>query len=216
MDKPLISDHWHDWDAHPIPVLPGMNGDDLWILMRLFLGDQSGHSYTREALFEQLTKIDFLKRPLIAAFLADARSKSDRDFSTIEEVLDDYLRLEEKRYWKPVSGGDLSRDKCLLVLATIAGGVSVKDAQAEGFPKTYRDTFESMYWDEARFKAYGGKPEGGGYLPKMEPDILGEYFVLSNYGMCQIALQQLLEYTVKESSRFIRIRCTFAERFSQQ
>ena len=130
--------------------------------------------------------------------------KAAGDFSTIEEVLDDYLRLEEKRYWEPVSGGDLSRDKCLLVLATIAGGcVSVKDAQAEGFPKTYHDTFESMYWDEARFKAYGGKSERGGYLPKMEPDILGEYFVLSNYGMCQIALQQLLEYTAKNPRGYL-------------
>ena len=62
-DKPLISDHWHDWMPMPIPTLPGMNDDDLWTLMRLFLGDQAGHLYTREVLFEQLTRIDSRKRP---------------------------------------------------------------------------------------------------------------------------------------------------------
>ena len=193
-DKPLITDHWHDYEAQPILTLPCMTDDDLWTLMQCFLSE-NGHHCNREELFKQLIEIDPKKRPLTAAFLADARSHSTNDFSTIEDVLQDYLDREEERYWKPVSNKEqLLKDKHLLVIATVVGGLNCGKEEPENFPKEYCTSFKEICGDTDRFRAFGGIDENH-YLPQMEPDILGEYFVLSNYSGRDKETEQFLKYT---------------------
>ncbi|HEC14388.1 MAG TPA: hypothetical protein ENI72_01390 [Rhodospirillales bacterium] len=87
-----------------------------------------------------------------------------------EGLIGDVMVREEKRFWEPA--GVTDADKDLLALATLCGGLELRDLKAlpegPGLLKNY---------DAERFRTMSGR-DAFERLAALEPDILGEWFVL--------------------------------------
>ena len=124
-------------------------------------------------LLPVLREMDPEGRPLFAALMADAvaggRPRSQL-WRAKEDLIGDVLDREEERFWKPA--GITNADKDLLALATLCGGIGLTDLNALPQDRGLLDGH-----DAKRYRVMSGR-DASERLAPLEPDILGEWFVL--------------------------------------
>jgi hypothetical protein len=154
-------------------VLGPLDEDGLWCIIS-FLMSGSGHVVPdRDATLHNLREIDSSGRPLFAAFLADAISDG-RDLRDWDKsaLIRDVLEREDRKFWQPSDVTE--KDKNLLALATMVGGLEVRSIisiDASGFLPDGAD------YSAERYAVLSGRDAQHNLAP-LEPDILGELFVL--------------------------------------
>ena len=158
-------------------TLQGLDDDDLWFVVQYFCWKAKRTPPGREETLGSLAAIDPERRPLFAHFLADAvaNGHSPRGWGRAS-LLRDVLRREEEKYWKPA--GVTEKDKNLLALATMTGGLPVEKALSLNAGNLLPDADS---FDPRRHEAMTGRPADDTLAP-LEPDILGEFFVLTHLG----------------------------------
>gem|GEM_PF-3687202 len=133
----------------------------------------------KEQTLIAIESIDPTRRPLfvtLAAYaVASGRDIRDWDKSVL---MTDLLKREKEQYWKPA--GVSIRDENLLVLATMTGGFPLEALGVDSFgiPLPSADTFAPDSYDATRYEIITGQAATE-HVPPLEPDILGEFFVLS-------------------------------------
>lgn len=148
--------------------LPLETMDDLWPVFQHVLGVRAP---AREATLAAFAKIDPRRRPLFAFLAADAIADG-RDIRKLSAatLLDNVIARARIKFWKDAGGPE----ERLLALATMAGGLSVKTIKALNEPFLPK-------WDIDKhppiFAAMTGQQSGAG-VAALEPDIVGEHFVL--------------------------------------
>lgn len=156
------------------PTLTLETIDDLWPIFEYVLNLNGKPLPDRTETLDALRAIDPECRPLFAYFAADAIAEGDdiRQFDK-EQLLSQVIKRSREGYWKP-AGAD-AKDERLLAVATMAGHVSVDALE---------DLAEKLLpsWDVDRhpaiFLAMTGR-ESGETIGPLEPDIVGEHFVLA-------------------------------------
>jgi hypothetical protein len=148
--------------------------DDPWPIFEFVLNQAKKPLPDKSETLAALAVIDSERRPLFAYFTADAiaRGVDVRHFDA-DRLLDDVIEHSRNSYWKPAGAKD--QDERLLAVATMAGGVRV-DA-LDGISEKLLPS-----WDIDRhpaiFLAMTGR-ESNEEIASLEPDIVGEHFVLS-------------------------------------
>lgn len=156
-------------------TLRGLDDDELWHVIENLCGQANKPLPKRTETLGSLAAIDPDRRPLFAHFLADAiaAGRSHRGWDR-EALLRDVLRREEQRYWEPAEVTE--KDKNLLALATMTGGLPVAVALGVDAGNLLPD---AQSFDPTRHEAMTGRPAEQTLAP-LEPDILGEFFVLTH------------------------------------
>ena len=154
------------------------------------LFDQAGRSAPdRATTLAALAEIDPRLPALVAAFAADALL-AGRDVRGWDRtrLLEDVIERTRRRLWRPTAerhGADLARHELLLRLATVTQGLplSVLEAPPAGLRLPARDPEDEHGFCAPLFEAMiaGGTvtPSDTPTLAPLEPDILGEVFVLT-------------------------------------
>ena len=154
---------------------------DPWPVIAAVIGQAGMPLPAREETLEILREIDPPMRPLYAAFLADALARGAHPRGWDRKALvTDVLEHEEVNYWRPA--GVTPADKRLAVVVTMANGLPVeilKDLTGSASD----GLFPAWNIDEtpARLSAILGAAVSD-HAPPLEPDILGEVFVLNEVG----------------------------------
>ncbi|MDR3516458.1 MAG: hypothetical protein P4M00_11610, partial [Azospirillaceae bacterium] len=159
-------------------------GDDaLWSIIHTMSGDRATD---RTEALTQLREIDSKTRPLFAAFLGDAMGHDrpprhwDRD-----ALFDDVIRRYRDHFWTPA--GVTDADESLLCLATLTSGAFSSWLQnPEPRPPAFPVPLPAINRDlERRYQAMTGAPvteiddpDNPILFPPLQPDLLGEFFVL--------------------------------------
>lgn len=140
-------------------------------------------------LDELLNKLDVEHRPLFILFLADALHQGGTQVkwdsgSLISEVL-----TRELARWS--AQGVLEVDKKLLCFATLAGDIDLAEAlppYVEGLMETAEEVTSPPFAERMAI-ALMDKHDGK-FIPKLEPDLLGELFVLETLDLAETARQK--------------------------
>ena len=148
---------------------------------------------------ERLRQIDSSGRPLYAYFFGQALAAGSSVGSgwKREELLDATLDRDQGSRWRAALGdaapslGDGSVAERLAVIATIAGGLDCGAAERSGLipHADARARRRALILTDAGVGNAGGGPSR--FIPALQPDLLGEWFVLRTvrYGL---ALDQVL------------------------
>lgn len=147
-----------------------LDDDALWTVLTSFLpADMSPPS--REETLGKLQEIDSQRRPLFAALAGEAvASGEDLRSWDARMLVTHVLRREREHFW---CGAD-ERHQNLLALSTMVGGIEtayVHALDSRLFPSP--DEF-----DPAMYEAMSSSASAEEDLKPLEPDILGEVFVL--------------------------------------
>jgi ribosomal protein S10 len=151
--------------------------DDPWPIFEFVLNEKSKPLPDKAETLAALAEIDSERRPLFAYFMADAiaRGVDIRHFDAAR-LLEEVIEHGRDAYWKP-AGAD-PKDERLLAVATMASGMPV--AALDQITEKLLPS-----WDIDRhpsiFLAMTGQ-EPGENIPPLEPDIVGEHFVLACLG----------------------------------
>jgi hypothetical protein len=152
-----------------------LDPDDTWKIICTF-GKDKAIAMQSDQILKELTKIDSLCRPLYAAMLGDAigAGRSHRQWDE-KAILEDILQREEKKFWEPA--GIEKEDKDVLALATMAGGIDRESNLPAGIT-------EMVKKDKFSLERYCLMSAGSTatFLRPLEPDIIGEKFVLEHLG----------------------------------
>jgi hypothetical protein len=164
-------------------ALGEMSQDELWASMQEYLcRSEMIEVPDRQETLSALARLDPLHRPLFAVLAADALI-ARQDISTWDQatLLRDILRREEARFWQPA--GVTARDKHLLCLSTIVGGMSVELLQwpvlQEGCELPSVVSGDPMRFNSDRYEAMVGSASTDTLAP-LKPDLIGEFFVLEH------------------------------------
>jgi pimeloyl-ACP methyl ester carboxylesterase len=148
--------------------------DDAWPIFEFVLNRANKPLPDKIETLASFERIDRERRPLFAYFAADAiaRGVDIHDFDA-DRLLNEFIEHSRNAYWKPA--GAKEQDERLLAVATMAGGVPVDalDGVADKLLPS---------WDIDRhppiFLAMTGR-KSDRHIAPLEPDIVGEHFVLS-------------------------------------
>ncbi|WP_200295704.1 tetratricopeptide repeat protein [Rhodospirillum rubrum] len=186
-EKAFQEDHWdtraiQNEARHGAPMTLHSLGDDaLWAIIRRMSKDKAKD---RNDLLAQLHTIDSQGRPLFAAFLGDAIGQSaaprqwDRD-----ALLSNVLERNREKFWEPA--GVTEADKNWLCLATLTGRaygswLGNPEQALPAFPEPLPTADDQDLI--RRYNAMTGAPptavDGDTEFGSLQPDPLGEYFVL--------------------------------------
>jgi len=136
-----------------------------------------------DRLAEAFTKVDPKRRPLFAAFAAEAVADTPTGAGPLrawspDDLAEAVVRRERERRWRHIIPDDEKRWRFenLILLATLTRGLSLKDALAAEslgglLPK------RSEFADGAAYRALVGAGAGDTLAP-LEPDVVGEFFIL--------------------------------------
>jgi len=170
----------------PLELKP-MSKDDIWNMMCFVINEYNRPIPDKQETLKTLGKIDPEYRPLFAVMAAEAIAIGE-DIRAWDKtrLLEEWLKREEEKVWKPANVTPV--DKHLLALATMVGGFP-KEKLKERHDKVQLpelDRFSENHFDKKRFESITGQ-EINDTIPPLEPDIIGEFFVLSyldpeNYG----------------------------------
>ena len=163
--------------------------------------------YTDDEIFEKLKKIDVVGRPLYAYFFAQeivfGRGKGEW---SKEELLNNTLLREMEYWWKaefkdshPYIGSDMPSSK-LALLATMTGEVDCNKAEELGIISymDYETRKEATVLNGGIISSSQGTHSSSKIIKPMQPDLLGEWFVLSSL-VENISLKSLLNLALKYS-----------------
>ena len=171
-DALAIDDARHAREHVP---LEGLGESDLWHTIELLLGDAGAAPPNRQEAMTALASIDPSGRPLFAAFFADsiAANPGATGWSR-KDLLDDVLDREAEKRWKPA--GITTVEKDLLAIATMGGGIDLSDDE---LPEAIRQRLRGGDFSPERYQLLSGQAAQERLAP-LEPDILGEVFVLNH------------------------------------
>lgn len=148
-----------------------LDDEALWTVLTSFLPPGAPRP-DRAATLARLVRMDPLRRPLFAAFAGDALG-SGRDPGAWDAatLVHDVLAREQGEFWR---GADEAH-RTLLALATLMGGMPtavLAELQSPLLPPPGA-------FDPAAYAAMAGAPAAE-LLRPLEPDLLGELFVLEH------------------------------------
>lgn len=145
--------------------------DELWTIMQGMNTDLD--KSRRDECLEKLSTIDTETRALYAAFLGEALTEYEDalnwDTTTLSKNI---LHRDQDNFWPD---GDIHKDKNLLALATMTGGVPLDVLDAVHGTNLMPTPDDEAVFD--RQLLMSGRASDDQFLP-LEPDILGELFVL--------------------------------------
>lgn len=162
--------------------LAGVRGTARWrivqeTLKRRGVSETPSEEFVREAL----DRMDSAGRPLFTMLFAEMSAAAQGgELADFEAVLRDNLDRDLRKAW--TSLGATERDKNLLAFATMIGGLPVAELSrvvSDLLPGT--DDRSAEGFNPARYQAMTGQ-ELRDRLPALEPDIIGEFFVLEHLG----------------------------------
>ena len=170
--------------------LTELTEDDIWSLVKAcpWRTERVSVPIGPADFFRRLDRLDSQRRPLVAMILADALATcSDlAGLDDLQTVLRDLIIRDRNNLWpKRLNAADTSIGKTdadvVIAFATMTGGLGEREIAiieaAQGNGKVF---------DEDFLRACGiaiGKPVGDDlYLGKLEPDLIGEFFVLETLG----------------------------------
>ncbi|MCA1909317.1 MAG: hypothetical protein LDL39_13240, partial [Magnetospirillum sp.] len=156
-------------------TLPALSVDVLWQIVDKVFASKQKPLPARDKALADLARIDPHGRPLFAALFADALAEggdtAQWDDQTLIRAI---LRREAEKFWK--SAGVTEDDLNLLALATMTGGLDLT-------PEITSDLRQAglidadIPRDRCRYSALCNRKVTTHLFP-LEPDILGELFVL--------------------------------------
>ena len=162
----------------------------VWSIMEaVFQRRGMGKQLNRVRCLASLGRIDGARRPLYAAIVAEAivaRGEAEVAGWSREDLLDHVFAIELKRWREQGVPHEYTN---ALVLATMIGGLELKvrgnaspieEAIGKGLLPEARKVDASQWQRLAAFT--GGKTGSELGMPALEPDILGEHFVLRRLG----------------------------------
>ena len=165
--------------------LPPLNDASLIALGRDVLAEKWPQELSEAQFIEQLKALDSKARPLFAIILALALAeKNNLSKLSKEEILQMTINRENNKYWQN-KGLDF-HDLCLMMLATITGGLAETPLNCgtdlnlpnlwceKGTADTRRSRFVKLNLAQ-KVKEDGQEKF---ILNPLEPDLLGEFFVL--------------------------------------
>lgn len=178
-----------DEKNQPILPLSGFNEAKRWQIIKEVYqkSNKQEISYDREEILMQLDRLDPQKRPLFAFFmgiaLADGHFANLRQWN-VHNLLDSLLAREKREFWKVHETYEQKEPKLhenLLALVTLTQGLPQDTISelCEGIAKNRKwlpgepdiNLFNSM--------AQVREDEGEHIWEGLQPDLLGEYFVLT-------------------------------------
>lgn len=172
-------------------------------------------SISDEEIRDRLKRIDYSGRPLYAYFLGQAMSdgKIPEDW-TREDLLNSVIQREYQKRWSAICPGDstptLAEDTLALriaVLATITKGIDCQKAAREGiFPEPELPERKQALVITDSFIGSGPFYSAQTIQP-LQPDLLGEWLVLSAFSIC-LPCAELLDkawiYHALETGAFLQ------------
>jgi hypothetical protein len=172
-DQAAAQSTWFANGQTPIELGP-LDPEHTWTIIRTF-GKEKAQEEEKGQILGELQQIDSLCRPLYAAMLGDAigadRSRRQWDASAI---LRDVLAREEKMFWTPA--GVSETDKDVLALVTMAGDI---DTESAFLPREIREMIKDEDFSPGRYRLISAGSTNT-ILRPLEPDIIGEMFVLEH------------------------------------
>jgi hypothetical protein len=146
---------------------------DPWPIFEFILGQAQKPLPDKVETLAALKKIDPECRPLFGYFMADAIA-AGRDVRHFDagQLLEQVIERGRESYWKPA--GAAAIEERLLAIATMTGGLPIsllEDVPYKLLPSWDIDRHPAI------FRAMTGHAAGENIAP-LEPDILGEHFVL--------------------------------------
>lgn len=176
-------------------ILPFSKEDIIKLMLQRFKYENVP-APNEDVLFDAANKLDSVgrssvsasnsaPRPLFAAAAADEfifhykETGSWPESIVPEKIMQAIVNRDRQLWWKPAaSGNDTTRHEYALALATLVQGLDLTDLRTKD-----RVFGDAARWlpdappdhDEKICAAMGG---GGDFLPGLEPDLLGEFFVL--------------------------------------
>lgn len=172
--------------ATPDIGLEPLDDKGLWKIYETFFAVSETPLPDPKETLAALAAIDEDKRALFAAFHADAL-KRDEAFQQWdqENLVRDVLAQEERRYWWRAgseSAAERKKWRRLAALITFMGGASEEDCMAlcAALPSRLPKDFDCDEADEILCPILG--PKEGEFYRGLEPDILGELFILETFG----------------------------------
>lgn len=153
---------------------------DLWPIFEKFLG-AAAETLDRQKILARLGEIDPQRRPLFAAFLADALAKNaDARHWDRERLLRDVLARDEERYWWTGFDGreaDKTKLRRLAAFITLCDGLSCDEIKS--LTVSLHDLFSTYDVDDTpkSLARILGAPAGERFNA-LQPDMLGELFFL--------------------------------------
>jgi hypothetical protein len=164
----------------PEPLVLGpMPQDDLWESISSILHEAGKPLPDRAETLHVLREMDPKGRPLFAAFAADAiADHGDIRAWDRQRLLRDVLIRERERHWRPA--GITEAYENLLCLATMTTG-HLRLAALRHLPPTLDlPSIEHFRPEQYEFMVGTsiGSPETPDLLPALQPNLLGEFFVL--------------------------------------
>ena len=175
--------------------LSNFSDDDITKVISEFIGHKPN-----QQLINQVTNIDPKKRPLFVLLVAAAFQDNPKaNFASIEEIVDDLIK-REKANWRAANMTESQIN--LYALATMTGELNSKQIN-----QLNNDLFGKQEQRKINFISATTTGKANNKLVTMQPDILGEYFVLSRLAY----LEQQYDESKKTSLRDIAwIEAAFA------
>jgi len=135
---------------------------------------------TEQLFLDVLDQIDpDYHRPLFAAFVADAMAHCEQP--TDRYALLHYISSKDQVRWATnlfPDQDELHKQYLrLLYLTTLMGGAYLDDLKSEVYPAKLIPPFETI--DRKLFSEMAGQETTADYIPSLEPDIYGEWFLLN-------------------------------------
>jgi len=159
-------------------ALGEISDDDLFRTIEIIL-DDAGATATGMAskaeILGQLIEIDPRKRPLFAAFLADALIRDANPRRWDRQVLLSHVLEKENDRWSRLSMTE--GERALLALATLSGGIELPRLAEAKIDAGLIPTLENIDTTRMTYLSGGGTDE---HIAALEPDILGEFFALEH------------------------------------
>ena len=142
-----------------------------------------------DTIIKQLEHIDDKGRPLYAYFLGQALADNPQaNYKRKDQLLDDILKREYIKRWGKIfeetgtpEQNDITLAYCLAVIASICEGLDCKQASDVGIIPISSPFVRrlSMAMNDGPINT--GKYDPGHFIPKLEPDLLGEWLVLTAF-----------------------------------
>lgn len=150
--------------------------DDVWPIIEHICGDAPERLPAKDNVLTELERIDHHCRPLYAAFLGDAYRRGENPRNWDAYALVENVLQHEKRYWNQGSIDHLDVNLC--ACATTTGGFPSKwvEQMSTHEMQSFWPVWSGNQTLERLASVYGDSIVDD--VPPLEPDILGEVFVL--------------------------------------
>lgn len=158
-------------------ALGNLGNEQLWKILQSELALVSKTMPSKNASISNLLRIDPNGTPFYALILARGIAANlDPNKTSIKQLLNLQIDQDMTRRWKSSKDTKLRlRDENLLAYATIVGGFELEELE---ITPGYKKYFPSpKQYEAGRFESMTGEPCSD-KVANLEPDLLGEYFVL--------------------------------------